>query len=344
MNIQQLVTACDPDNQFKVLSESYKQIEFAWNNKIDLSKIKKGKIDKIILAGLGGSAISGDLLQNFLKDELNFPFIVIRNYDLPKYADKKSLVIVSSYSGNTEEAISVLKNAIKNNCQIVAVTSGGKIEIIAKKNNIPVVKILPGFQPRYALGLSFFSLLKIFQTLKLIKDQNSVVKRIINNWKTKARTYSEQNNPALLYARSLLGFIPVIYSVDGFNSAAGYRLKSQFNENSKLHSFHNVLPEFNHNEIIGWETFSEYKFNAKVIFLSDKNYHKQIKKRIEVCSSLLSGKKVEIITLSSNEKTFKERLLDLIFLGDWISYYLAVLRNHNPSEIDFIHYLKKNLE
>lgn len=152
MKISEFIQKYDPSNQFEVLKKTYEQIEFAWNNKIDLSFIKKKGIDSVILTGMGGSAISGDLFANFFKDELDIPFYVNRNYDLPESANKNTLLIVSSYSGNTEETISVFNSGLKRKCRIVCITSGGKVQKIAEKNKVPVVKIQPGFHPRYALG------------------------------------------------------------------------------------------------------------------------------------------------------------------------------------------------
>src|SRR4030067_1807274 len=154
MKISEFIEKYDPSNQYEVLKKTYEQIEFAWNNKIDLSSIKKKGIESIVVTGLGGSAISGDRFTNFFKDEIDIPFYVNRSYNLPQLVNKNTLLIVSSYSGNTEETISVFNSALKKKCRIVCITSGGKVEKIADKNIIPVVKILPGYHPRYALGLS----------------------------------------------------------------------------------------------------------------------------------------------------------------------------------------------
>jgi|SRR5690554_95630 len=343
MTIKEIIAKYDPSNQFEVLTKTHEQIEYAWNNKIDLSRIKVKGIENIILSGLGGSAISGDLFSNFFNEELEYPFFVNRNYTLPPFADKNTLVIISSYSGNTEETISVLNHALKKKCRIVCITSGGKIEKIAEKNKIPVVKILPGFHPRYALGLSFFSLLKVMNKLKIVEVKNSLVNSIIKFYKEKAAEYSKEKNPAILYAEQILGSIPVIYSAEGYTSSVGYRFKCQFNENSKLNAYHNVLPEMNHNEIVGWESFNE---NQKLIVFNiiDKNYPAQIKKRFSVTNEILAKAKVEVINLESNEKSFKVRLMDLIYLCDWITYYTGILRGFNPAEIDNIDFLKNKLK
>ncbi len=341
MKTIEFIKKYDTQNQFKVLQETHKQVTDAWDNKIDVSSLKDYKFSSIVFCGLGGSAISGDLLCDYLSDELTIPFTVIRGYALPSFVNKDTLVIISSYSGNTEETISCLEEALKRKCKIVAITSGGKIGEIAKSNKLPVVNLQSGFQPRYSLGQSFFSLLKLMQHLGFANEDNNV-KTIVSLWKNRAQEFSSENNIATKIAKELVGFIPVIYSSD-YLSSTGYRLKCQMNENAKLHAFHNSIPEMNHNEIIGWESFREKQFNAKVIYLVDNDFHPQILKRFEILKELLSEQKVEIITLLSDQQSKKVRIMDLIFLSDWISFYTSVLRGYDPSEIDFIHRMKLRL-
>ena len=344
MKISELISKYDPSNQFEVLKKTYEQIEFAWNNKIDLDSVKKKGIESVVITGLGGSAISGDLFINFFKNELEVPFYVNRSYILPEFVNKNTLLIVSSYSGNTEETISVFNSALKKKCRIVCITSGGMVEKIAAKNKIPVVKILPGFHPRYALGLSFFSLLKVVNKLKVAEVKPSLVNSIIKLYKDKAKVFSKEKNIALNYAEQLIGYIPVIYSAEGYTSSIGYRLKCQFNENSKLSAFQNILPEMNHNEIVGWESFNENQIKVKVINILDKEYPAQIKKRFKITSEIISENKTGIINLESEEKSFKVRLMDLIYLSDWITYYTGVLRGYDPAEIRNIDHLKNRLK
>ena len=343
MNISEFVEKYDSQNQFKVLVETYTQVDSAWNNKINIGKLKSGKFRNIILSGLGGSAISGDLMQNFLKDELSLPFVVNRNYNLPGFADSSTLLVISSYSGNTEETISVLQEGIQKKCHIVCISTGGRVEEIAKKHKLAVVKIKQGYQPRFALGLSFFSLLKVFTELELIKGQDSLVEKVRDLWQSKGQEYSGENNIALGCAEQLIGFIPLIYSAADYTSAAGYRFKCQLNENSKLHAFHNVIPELNHNEIIGWESYSDRQLNGKLINILDESYNPQIKKRFEITTELAVKNGLEYLNIESEEDDFKVRLMDLIYLFDWITYYTAVLRGYDPSEIDNIHTLKERL-
>jgi glucose/mannose-6-phosphate isomerase len=342
MEIKKLIKKHDIQNQFNVLVESYRQIEYAWKNKVDINSSYKQNINNIVIAGMGGSAMSADLLKSFLKDELQIPLYVNRDYVLPKFVDENTLVIISSYSGNTEESISCFKDAVKKSCKIMAVSTGGWIKKFADENDFPCINLKEGFQPRFALGVSFFTLLKILQSMELISSQDEVVNKITLLWKKKGIEYSGEENIARKHAEELIGFIPIIYSSSNFE-AIGYRLKCQFNENSKLHAFHNVIPELNHNEIIGWETFLEKQLNAKLITIVDNDYHTQIMKRFKLTVELAQKSGVEIIVLKSNEKNIKVRIMDLIFLGDWITYYMAVLRGFDPSEIDYIHELKQRL-
>jgi len=341
MTINEFIKKYDIQNQFEVLKNTHTQVSDAWNNKVDVSSLKNKNFSSIVFCGLGGSAIGGDLLCDYLFGEMKLPFIVVRGYNLPSLVNENTLVIISSYSGNTEESISCFEQALKIKCKIAVITSGGKIDEMASKNSLPVLHLQSGFQPRYALGQGFFALLKLMQELG-IAEENENVKKIVSLWSKRSEEYLKENNKAFQIAKELVGFIPVIYSSE-FLSSTGYRLKSQLNENSKLHAFHNVIPEMNHNEIIGWESFKEKQFNAKVIYLIDQKFHSQNSKRFEILKEMLNQQKVDVLTLSSDAGNKKVRIMDLIFLSDWISFYTSVLRGFDPSEIDFIHRMKQRL-
>jgi glucose/mannose-6-phosphate isomerase len=226
LSTKDFVSKYDPQNQFEVLKNSYKQIEFAISNSYPKFDFNIGEINNIVISGLGGSAIAGDLIKNFLKDELKIPVLVNRNYHLPKFADKKTLIICSSYSGNTEETLSVCNEAIKRNCKIICISTGGELEKLATLNNIPIISLQKGFQPRFALGLSFSTLLILFSKLNLIPNQDEVIEQIISLWNKRATEFSSEGNFASEIAKSLIGFIPIIYSVSDFNNSVGMRFKA----------------------------------------------------------------------------------------------------------------------
>ncbi len=343
MKISEFVKKYDPENQFDVLKNSFQQLEYAWNNKIDLSTIKTERIKNVVVTGLGGSAIGGDFFIEYARDEFHLPYYVNRNYKLPEFVNEDTLVICSSYSGNTEETLSAFEDALQRKAQIICITKGGKIESSAKSNGIPTAHLLDGFQPRYAFWINIFTLIKIFQSLNLISDQSSIVNSIINQIKERSDHYTLSDNYCIKFAESLIGFIPIVYSVANYTSSVGGRLKCQFNENSKIHSFHNVFPEMNHNEIIGWETAGHSECRYRTIQINDEIYPEQIKKRIRITSEIIAKTGTEVLYLQSDASDFKIRLFDLIYTGDWISYYLSVLRGQSPTAITNINFLKNQL-
>jgi glucose/mannose-6-phosphate isomerase len=184
----------------------------------------------------------------------------------------------------------------------------------------------------------------VFQQLQLVNNQSEIVEKIISLWKNNGINFSQDENEAYKIAESLVGFIPIIYSVSDLTNSVGYRLKCQLNENSKVHAFHHEIPEMNHNEIIGWESYHEKKLYAKIVNIIDPSYHSQIKKRFQILSDIFSKSGVETINIESKQNDFKLRLLDMIYLLDWVSYYVGVLRGYDPSEIDNIHTLKNLLQ
>jgi glucose/mannose-6-phosphate isomerase len=332
----------DINKLYTVLKNSWEQAENAWKP-VNIPGIKNEKITKIIITGLGGSAISGDILKNFLRDELKIPVTINRSYSLPHYTDTNTLVIASSYSGNTEETISAFRSALELKCPVIAITTGGEIEKLAIVNNIPVIKLQEGFQPRYALYSSFFTLVRLMQDLKFIISQDEIVTRIINNIKIKGEEYIKNHNSAFRTASELKKYIPVIYSITDFNDSAGRRFKGQLNENSKIHAWVGEYPEMNHNELVGWESVKESGISYKPVLLWDNDIPSRIKKRIEIINNLLKGEDIDILTFSGNGNSFKERLIDIIYFSDWVSYYLALLNEKDPGEIDFIHQLKNRM-
>ncbi len=341
--IDYFVSKYDTQNQFEILKNYYQQIDFALSNNYPVLNFNINHINNIVISGLGGSAISGDLIKNLFKDELKIPLQVNRNYQLPAFVNENTLVICSSYSGDTEETISACNEAIIKKSKIVCISTGGKLEKIANEYNLSYIKLPEGFQPRFALAVSIATLIKLFELLKIIPSSDQLLIEISYLLHSRSKELTVENNIATHIALELIGFIPIIYSVCDYNNSIGLRLKSQINENSKLHAFHSELPEMNHNEIIGWEKHQQKIFNSKVIFVIDDDLHPRIKKRFSIISDMIKSSDTEIITLKSSEKNFKMRLIDLVYLADWISYYLSIFRKFDPSEIEFIHTLKKKL-
>lgn len=341
--MKELIKTFDLSNQYDILINSYEQIEYAYNNYYDFDSSLISNISNIVICGMGGSAIGGEVLSNLFGNDIRIPIFVNRGYNIPNFTNSNSLVIVSSYSGNTEESISAFLQALANNCKIIAFSTGGKLEELCKVNNVAFIKLKKGYHPRFALYLITFTLIKILEKIKILKDQSSFFNQAIELIKKKGKEYGSENSLSVKLAKEFLGFMPIIYGVYEFNNSLANRIKGQFNENSKLHAFYNLLPEMNHNEIIGWETYQEKDVRFKAIFLMDELVHERIKIRFNVLEKLIINKGVDIIKFNSNEKDFKFRLIDQLYLSDWITYYLAIFRKKDPAEIEYINHLKEEL-
>lgn len=337
----------DRQNMYDKIIDFHKQlitgIDIGRN--ADMKGLKQDKFKNIILAGMGGSAISGDLLKSFLQGELSIPFDVHRNYGLPWYADKGSLVICSSYSGNTEETLSAYEMALEVNCNIFCITTGGELSGRAKQHGGPVVTIPSGLMPRSALGYSFAPLIIIFGRLGLCRDYSFELKQTAEKlelWGNQYRFESAKND-AYDLALKLAGKIVVIYSGSNYMDVVGHRFKGQICENAKQLAFCNVFPEFNHNELVGWELSASSQNSLIVVILRDINDHKQIARRMDIVSKIISEKKVEVIELHTRGDDFLTRLFSLIQLADYTSFYMALLNGVDPTPIKVINYLKEKL-
>jgi glucose/mannose-6-phosphate isomerase len=341
------VKRIDPKGMAKWIADFPKQVEQAVRIGNE-SKIKiniKG-IQNIVLTGLGGSAIGGDLLRSYLADELKLPFIVNRNYFLPEFVGKNTLVIVSSYSGNTEETVSAHKQAIKLKAKILCISTGGEISKLAKKYKQPLIQIPPGLSPRAALGYSFFPLLIALNKLGFIKSKDKDIRETIQLLKNKSALFScpeSPDNKALALAEQLKSKLPVIYSPVEHLDAINLRWRGQLAENAKQLSSGHVLPEMNHNELVGWKVLSGLMKQMHVVFLKDKSTHPRIAIREEITKQIVSQYAGNVTEILSEGKSLLARMFSLIHFGDWVSLYLAILNNEDPEPVRVIDYLKNEL-
>jgi len=311
------------------------------NIQLDISGIRN-----IIITGLGGSAIGGDLLRSYLQYEINLPIQVIRNYYIPEYADEHTLVICSSYSGDTEETISAYNDAKNKDCKIACISAGGKLTVMAENDGNYVAKIPRGFQPRCALAFSFVTMLMLFVKLKLIAERDHDITKLIDLMNERSMVYSafdSGTNPAINIAEHLHGRIPIIYSSNDLLDIVNLRWRGQFAENSKTLAFGNYFPELNHNEIVGWQENSDFLRNFALIYLLDREDNPRIIKRQKITKEILEPYRGIDIEIESEGNSKLERVFDLVYLGDWISFYLAVINKTDPSPIVKINILKNKL-
>ena len=305
------------------------------------------KLKNLVILGMGGSAISGDLLANYLADEISIPILVIRGYELPKYVDENTLVLAISYSGNTEETITALEKAVKVKAKIMAISSGGKFAELAQKYDFPLLKVPAGIQPRAAIAYLFFPLLIILEKMGLIKEKVGELEETLDILEDLSQQYAGQNplaqNLAKKIALKLYQHIPLIYGSEGILEGVARRWKTQINENSKWPCFWSVFSELNHNEIVGYEVDNRINQLVKIVYLEDEKGPKRIEQRREITRKILEKKVAGFINVQTSGKSKLARMFSLIYLGDMVSYYLAILNQVNPSTVACIEDLKKEL-
>jgi glucose/mannose-6-phosphate isomerase len=343
------VRALDKSGMYDKIHDFPEQIEQALElgRALEINRETYGTIGNIIVAGMGGSAIGGELVRSYLNDSLTVPFHICRNYSLPAFADDKTLVIVSSYSGNTEETLAALNDAITRGCSVICLTSDGTIGELARERGFVRAVLPPGYPPRAALGFSFVPLLMILSKLGFCPDPQNDLKEVAAGLRAYRTRYALESvadqNPAKKLAMKLHGKIPIIYSGPDRFDAVGTRWKGQICENAEMPAFCNVFPEFNHNELVGWNILGDFRKLAIVVYLRDNDDNERIKARMEAVRDLLSREKIEIVDIYSQGDFVLGRIFSLIQLGDFASFYLAVLNGVDPTPVKAIDYLKDRL-
>lgn len=309
-------------------------------------KIKYRRPRTIVVAGMGGSAIGGELLKDWAKDNIKTPIEVCRDYNLPAYVDENTLLFATSYSGETEETLSVFLEALKRKCMMITISSGGTLERFARELEVPHLLVPRGMAPRATLPYLFIPLPRILQKIgiapsvqKECSETVGILKQIGEENSTEVPSAS---NPSKKLATEILGTIPTIYGF-GFYRAVAQRFKTQINENSKNPAKWEYLPELDHNEIVGWEEAKEFAKYFSVIFIRDKAEPREIRLRIETSRELISRTLTGLFEVWSKGKSKLARMTSVICTGDFTSVYLAVLRGIDPTPVRSIDFLKRKL-
>lgn len=305
-------------------------------------------LEKIVISGMGGSAISGDIIQGWLRDSLHIPLFVNREYTVPAWVDKHTLSIFLSYSGNTEETLGAFADAYAKQSTCVGISSGGFLKERCNEYACLHIEIPPGFQPRAATAYLLFPTIMILDFIGLIPypvsdeiEETMTVARNVRDKNRKEKT--EEENKAKQIARKLQGTIPHIYGWNHFAPIAK-RWRTQLNENSKVIARDDVISECNHNDIVGWSSNPEVSKNSSCILLRDREHEpKQIGKRFDFMKHLFEQVAANTIEVDATGNTLLARMISLMYLGDFVSCYLAVLRKVDPTPVDIITELKTEL-
>lgn len=292
---------------------------------------------QIVLTGLGGSGIGGSIVQNYVADKLKVPFVVNKDYGLPVFVNSESLVIVCSYSGNTEETIAALKQAIKAKARIVCITSGGKIAELATRKNLDCIIVPGGMPPRACVG---YSLVEILFTLKHVGLLRTRFVQEIQAAVALLRSEEKAiQKKAASLAQKLKDKTPVIYAAQNFEGLA-IRVRQQINENSKMLCWHGAIPEMNHNELVGWRDKND---NLAVLLLRNEDDYERVQTRMEINKKIIRKYTPHVIELFSKGGSYWERLFYFIHLTDWLSVFLADERGVDAMEVKVIDHLKSSL-
>ena len=300
-------------------------------------------VANVVVAGMGGSALAAELLLDWLK--LDVPFEIVKNYDLPAYVGENTLVIASSFSGNTEETLSAFDQALEKKAAVVTVASGGKLLDLAADKHVPYIKQPTYLQPRMAVFGGLIGMLTFLEAYGLTKGKASEVRDAADWLRTESErweaTVPTEYNLAKQLAVHAAGKTPVIYGASNIHSLV-YKWKISFNENAKNVAFCNVLPEFNHNEFIGWSSHPVEKPFA-VFDLRSDHEHPRVSKRFEVTDRLLSGMRPKSQVVEIEGESVIRELLWGSVLADFTTIYVAILNGVEPSKVDLVEKMKTEL-
>ena len=295
------------------------------------------QINNVLICGLGGSGIGGTVVSQIVNNYTKLPICINKDYKIPAFVNENTLAIVCSYSGNTEESLEMLNQAQSKNSEIVCITSGGKLAQIAQEKNYNNIIIPGGYPPRAAFGLAFPTL------FTLLNHYNIIEKDFTNEFENAISTINTEENNIISEAKNisekLYKKIPIIYADANYEGVA-IRFRQQINENSKMLCWHHVIPEMNHNELVGWRTKNDDL--AVVIFRNEDDYYRT-QKRMEVNKTVFEKYTSTIIEIYSKGKSQLEKSLYLIHLGDWISFFLSEKNGVDVVEVDVITHLKNEL-
>lgn len=342
-----IITRTDPSDMKNLIAEFPAQVREAVHiGKSAGIRLNTRGLKNIVVTGLGGSAIGGDLLRAYAADQIGIPFLVNRHYVLPEFVDSDSLVIVSSYSGNTEETLDAHNEAVRRGARVLCISSNGATERMATKFKQPFIKIPGGLPPRAALAYSFFPLLITLRNAKLFKATDADINETIRLLTAKSALYAglqAKKNPALALAERIHGKLIVVYSAADRFDAVNLRWRGQFDENSKTLAFGHVIPEMNHNELVGWNVLKSQMKNLAVLILRDSKDHKRVQLRMDINKEIIGKYTKNLIEVRSEGSSLLARMFSLVHLGDWTSYYLAILNGVDPTPVKVIDYLKSEL-
>jgi len=341
---EEKVRAVDPEDMMGRVRAYPEMIEAALHAPPAVSGLPRAP-SRVLVVGMGGSAITGDYLQAWLDAEGSVPVIVSRAYELPHWVDKDTLVVAFSYSGKTEETLAAFAEAKKTGAMLAAMATGDRLEDLARSYGAPFARVQPGLQPRAALPASFSTAALLFEGLGVLPGAEAALKRAARTLREAvidiAPDVPASKNEAKRTALALQESVCAVYAA-GLLTPTARRFANQLNENSKVLAWWGVMPEMNHNELVGWGGEDELdRFTA--IFLRYQDEHAQAKARFDFTGRLIQNRGGRVIQHEARGETAPEKLLTASLAGDAVSVYLAALRGVDPTPVKVITELKNKV-
>lgn len=344
-----LIARTDPGGFLNLVEEFPQQVADGWLLGKQVNGLPSAEgIDGVVVLGMGGSGISGNVLKAALGMSFKRPVRVSKGYGIPGWVGPGTLVFAVSYSGETEETLEAYGKARAAGARVVTVSSGGTLSRLGDEHGCAAVNLKAGLQPRAALGYLSMPLLAVCQSLGLGRYEADVAETVdllterASQW---SRVVPQASNKAKQVAVSLAGTVPLIYGAEGLGAVAAYRWKCQLNECSKVHAFGNSLSELNHNEIMGWSSLSpQQDLRLGLVALRHPGEHPRIQERFRVTVPLLEKRAAYSGEFATGASSALARLMDLMYLGDFVATYLAIAQGVDPTAIDLIDEVKSALK
>ena len=334
-----IISKVDPKGMISQIESLPEQIEKSKALTKSLAAIDKPK--SIMILGMGGSGIAGDVFKDWLFGRIKIPITINKNQAIPRIGSD-TLVIAISYSGNTKETLLALNESLKKTDNVVCIASGGKLIELCSKKGLKSVRLPTGYQPRCALGYLFGSLAQIVSNTdvyKGIEELDEVVAHLKGLKVILTLNQTTPNNPAKKFALKLKDYTPIVYVYDGLSSCAN-RWHTQLNENAKMLAWWGSLPEMNHNEING---FKKQAKKLHIVIIRDKKDHIRIRKRMTITRKIIK-QRTGVTELSTSGKDLLTRIFHTVYIGMYASYYLALMNKVDPTPVPVIQELKGMLK
>lgn len=351
LDSRDFLTKLDKLNVLGSIEVLPEQITDGWNQGKEVSVPDSyRKTSNIVVMGMGGSSLGPLIIKYLFEDEMQIPLEVYRDYSLPAYANQNTLVILSSYSGNTEEILEAADESLKRNSKILVITNGGELEKFAHVNNLPLYKINaqfnPSKQPRMAIGYATFGLMGILRNLGIIEVEESTVATLARNL-TKTNLLlnpeaNQENTAKLLAYRCYEKHVILVSS--GHLRGATRVFNNQINENAKSMTSEHPLPEFNHHYMEGLKFPKSTKDNVIFLLFQSALFHRSVQKRVPLTQQIITTEGLESEIIKATAPTKVEQIFEILQLGSYISYYMGMLNRVNPGPVPNVERFKSELK